>query len=91
MRIAALIIGVLDAVLWAVITVSLFVSLSDPATKGLDSLAGWLVTGLFLVTGLPALLLAWRNTKPGLALALAIGFPAVFVILFAAAVIAFAA
>lgn len=90
MRIAALIIGVLDAVLWAVIAVSLFVSLSDPATKGLDSLAGWLVTGLFLVTGLPALLLAWRNTKPGLALALAIAFPAVFVILFAAAVIAFA-
>jgi uncharacterized membrane protein required for colicin V production len=91
MRIAALIIGVLDAVLWAVIAVSLFVSLSDPATKGLDSLAGWLVTALFLVTGLPALLLAWRNTKPGLALALAIAFPAVFVILFAAVVIAFAA
>ncbi|MBK1868528.1 hypothetical protein [Taklimakanibacter albus] len=90
MRIAALIIGVLDAVLWAVIAVSLFVSLSDPATKGLDSLAGWLVTALFLVTGLPALLLAWRNTKPGLALALAIAFPAVFVVLFAAAVIAFA-
>jgi len=90
MRIAALIIGLLDAVLWAVIAVSLFVSLSDPATRGLDSLAGWLITALFLVTGLPALLLAWRNTRPGLALALAIAFPAVFVILFAAAVIAFA-
>lgn len=32
----------------------------------------------------------WRNAKPGLALALAIAFPAAFVILFAAAVIAFA-
>ena len=91
MRIAALIIGLLDAALWAVIAGSMFMSLSDPATRGLDTLAGWLVTGLFLVTGLPALLLAWRNAKPGLALALAIAFPAAFVILFAAAVIVFAA
>lgn len=90
MRIAALIIGLLDAALWAVIAASMFLSLSDPATRGLDALAGWLVTGLFLVTGLPALLLAWRNTKPGLALALAIVFPAAFALLFVGAIVAFA-
>jgi hypothetical protein len=90
MRVAALIIGLLDAVLWAVIAVGMFLSLSDPATLGLDTLAGWLVTGLFLITGAPALLLVWRNTKPGLALALAIAFPAAFAILFVGAMVAFA-
>jgi hypothetical protein len=52
--------------------------------------AGLVVTGLFVLTGLPALLLAWRGMKPRLALALALGFPAAFAILFIGVVIAFA-
>jgi len=90
MRIATLIIGALGAVIWLVVVGATFLSQSDPATKGLDLVAGLLVTALFLVTGLPALLLAWRAAKPRLALALAIAFPATFVILFIGAMIAFA-
>lgn len=89
MRIATLIIAALDAVLWAVIAAAMFLSTSDPATRGLDMMAGGLVTVLFLLTGLPALLLAWRNSRLRLALALAIVFPAAFAILFIAAMIAF--
>lgn len=55
--------------------------------KGSDSMAGILVTAHFLFIGLPALLLAWRE-KPRQALTLA--FPAALVILFVAAMIAFA-
>lgn len=58
MRAAAGIIGLLDALLCVVLAGGLFFSSSDAATRGLDSLAGYLVTVLFLVTGLPALLLA---------------------------------
>lgn len=90
MRIATLVIGGLDAALWLAVALALLLSGSDPATEGLDELAGLLVTGLFLLTGLPALVLGWRGAKPRLALALAIAFPAVFAVLFAGAVIAFA-
>lgn len=90
MRAAAGIIGLLDGLLCVVIAGGLFFTSSDTATKGLDSLAGYLVTALFLITGLPALLLVWRDTRPGLALTFAIAFPAAFVILFVGAVIAFA-
>jgi len=90
MRMATVIIGVLDAVVWLVVAAGMFFSTSDPATRGLDSMAGILVTALFLLTGLPALLLAWRGARPGLALALAVAFPATFVILFVAAMVTFA-
>jgi hypothetical protein len=66
-----------------------FFSQSDLATKGLDMVAGMLVTAVFLLTGLPALLLAWRGAKLRLAIALALAFPAVFVLLFVGVVIAF--
>lgn len=90
MRIATLIIAVLDTALWLVVALAMFFSPSDPATKGLDTIAGMLVTALFLLTGLPALLLAWRAKRLRLALALALAFPAAFVILFVGAMIAFA-
>ncbi len=90
MRIATVIVGVLDTLLWLVVAISMFFSLSDPATKGLDVMACILVSALFLLTGLPALLLAWRDTMPRLAFALAIAFPAAFVLLFVAAIVAFA-
>jgi hypothetical protein len=89
-RIAAMIIGGLDAAAWLLVCAGTFFSQSDPATKGLDNFAGLIVTGLFLVTVAPALLLAWRNRVPRLALALAIGFPAAFAALFIVAVVVFA-
>lgn len=89
-RIATLIIGAVDTVIWLAVAGGTLLSQSDHATKGLDMSAGMLVTALFLVTGLPALLLAWREAKPRLALALAIAFPATFVVLFIGVVIAFA-
>ena len=67
-----------------------FLSQSDPATKALDNFAGYAVTIVFLLTGAPALVLAWRNRAPRLALSLSLGFPTGFVLLFAVAVAAFA-
>lgn len=90
MRIVTLIIGLLDAAIWLAVAAATFLSLSDPATKGLDVTAGILVTALFVLTGLPALLLAWRAAKPRLALGFALAFPATFVVLFVGAMIAFA-
>ncbi|MBI2714648.1 MAG: hypothetical protein HYX37_09350 [Rhizobiales bacterium] len=87
---AAFIIGGLDAAGWLLIYAGTFFSQSDPATKGLDNFAGLAVTVVFLLTGVPALALAWRNRAPRLALALSLGFPTGFVLLFAVAVAAFA-
>lgn len=90
MRVATVIIALMDTLIWLAVAAGMFLSQSDPATKGLDMMAGVLVTALYLLTGLPALVLAWRAAKPRLALALAIAFPAAFAILFVGAIIAFA-
>lgn len=90
MKIATLIIAALDTIAWLAVAAATFLSQSDAATKGLDVTAGALVTALFALTGLPALLLAWRDAKPRLALALALAFPAAFAVLFIGVVIAFA-
>ena len=90
LRVATLIIGALDAAAWLLICAGTFWSQSDPATKGLDNGAGAVVTALFLLTGAPALWLAWRKRAPRLALALSLGFPAAFAGLFIVAVVAFA-
>lgn len=89
-RAAALMLGALDAAGWLLICAGTFFSQSDQATKGLDHVAGLVVTALFLLTGVPALALAGRNRAPRLALALSLGFPAGFVLLFAVAVVVFA-
>ena len=68
----------------------MFLSGSDPATKGLDRTAGLVVTILWLLTGLPAFVLVLRRRAPKAALLLALAFPAAFVVMFAAAVVAFA-
>lgn len=90
LRIATLIIGAFDMVAWVLLTMGTFLSQSDPATKDLDTLAGIVVTALFLLTGAPALVLAWRAIMLPLGLALAIAFPAAFAILFIGTVIALA-
>ena len=89
-RTAALIVGGLDAAGWLLVCAVTLFSQSDPASKGLDNFAGLAVTVVFLLTGVPALALAWRNRAPRLALALALAFPTGFVPLFAVAVAVFA-
>ena len=83
-RIVTLVVSAVDAIVWAAIAAAVLVSRSDPATKGLDEAAGWVVTALFLVTGMPALVLAWRQRAPVTALILALAFPAFFAALFIA-------
>ena len=73
----------------AVVAVAAYNSGSDPATIGFDYAAGVIVTGLFVVTGLPALIIASLRRAPRTALALALAFPAVFVLLFVVTVIVF--
>ena len=89
MRAVTIVIGLLDALGCAVVAVASYNSGSDPATIGCDYAAGVIVTGLFAVTGLPALIIAFLRRAPRTALALALAFPAVFVLLFVATVIVF--
>jgi hypothetical protein len=79
LRTITLIIATLDTAVFALIAAATFLSGSDAATKGLDIVAGLAVTALFVVTGLPALILAWRGRWPRLALGLSLIFPGVFV------------
>jgi predicted benzoate:H+ symporter BenE len=83
-RNVTLVVGAVDAIVCAAIAVAALTSRSDPATKGLDEAAGWAVTALFLVTGMPALVLAWRRRAPVTAFILAFAFLAVFAALFIA-------
>jgi hypothetical protein len=87
-RTATLVVAVIDAIAWAVIALAAFMLRSDAATKGLDAAAGWAVTALFLVTGAPALVLAWQQRAPVTALLLALAFPALFAALFIAVLVA---
>ena len=84
-RLTAIIIAVLDAIGWSLAAFNLLLTDGDPATQGLDKLGGYSITVLFVLTGLPALVLAVTNRAPRAALALALIFPAVFLVLLAAA------
>jgi hypothetical protein len=88
-RLTAIAIAALDAAACAGVAVAMFNSESDHATIGFDHAAGVIVTGLFLVTGLPALVLASTRRAPNTALAFALAFPALFVALFVAAAVYF--
>ena len=89
-RTVTMVISLADAAAWIVVALATFASGSDPATRGLDEAAGWIVTALFLATGAPALVLALLNRALTTALILALAFPAAFAAAFVAAVIAFA-
>ena len=89
-RTATIVIGLIDAAVWALVAVAAFFSGSDAATKGLDQGAGLVVTALFIITGAPALGLVWAGRAPMAALLLALAFPIAFAAAFVAAVIAFA-
>src|SRR5271168_3672646 len=88
-RLTAIGIAALDAAACAGVAVAMFNSGSDHATIGFDNAAGLIVIGLFLITGLPALVLASARRAPKTALALALAFPAFFVALFVAAAVYF--
>lgn len=88
-RPAAIVVGALDCVASAVIVLALLESGSDQATRGFDVAGVWVVLLLLLVTGIPALLLAWMKRAPRIALILALAFPVAFVLVSLATVIAF--
>ena len=77
MRIATIVLCVLDAVLWVFLAYLLFGSGAEAEALGLN-VYGWIVTGLFLLTAPPALVLAIKGRGPRTALALALVFPAAF-------------
>jgi hypothetical protein len=88
-RAITIIVALLDAAGCAVVAVASYNSGSDPATIGFDYAAGVIVGALFLLTGLPALVLTYCKRAPRTALILALAFPALFVVLFLAAVVIF--
>ena len=90
LRRATIVLGVVDAVAWALVALAAFMSASDAATKGLDQAAGLIVTALFAVTGVPALALAFLRRAPTTALILALAFPTVLATAFLATMMAFA-
>jgi hypothetical protein len=75
MRIATIILCLLDALGWAVIARYTLFGPSDPATMGLDVAFGWIVTALLLVTAGPAFALATARRAPKTSLVLALAFP----------------
>ncbi len=89
-RTAAIIIGILDCLAAAALATAYLNSGSDPATKGFDIAAGWVTIILLALTAVPALVFSVMRRAPRTALAFALGFPVSFVLLFIAAMIAFA-
>lgn len=80
-RLTAIIIAVLDAVGWGLAAFNLLITDGDPATRGLDQLGGVAISILFVLTGLPALVLAMTNRAQRVSLALALAFPAILLLL----------
>jgi hypothetical protein len=80
----------MNAAGWIFLAFAIFKSGSDQATRGLDEAAGYIITGLFLVTCIPALALAVFGRAPKTAFILALAFPMGFVALFVVAIVAFA-
>jgi hypothetical protein len=78
LRYAALIVGGLDTVAWLVLAYLMFLSGSDPATKGLDTAFGWAVSILFAATALPGLILASLGRAVRTALLLVLAYPIAF-------------
>jgi hypothetical protein len=88
-RAVTIAVALLDAAASAVVAGASYNSGSDPATIGFDYAAGVIVGALFLLTGLPALVLTYLKRAPRTALILALAFPALFAVLFLATVVLF--
>jgi hypothetical protein len=78
---AAGIISVFDAVASLLLFGAYYWLGGDPATAGFDAAAAVAATILFALTGAPALLLVARRRAPRTAVALALAFPVVLVVL----------
>ncbi|HXF90082.1 MAG TPA: hypothetical protein VNK48_17175 [Xanthobacteraceae bacterium] len=89
MRIATLVLCILDALGWAIIARHTLFGPSDPATMGLDSAFGWIVTALLLLTAGPAFALAMARRAPKTSFVLALAFPFGVAALVVAAVLYF--
>ena len=89
-RVVTVIVCILDMIGWLLGANAYFVSQSDQATAGFDDAAGVIITILFAITVVPAFALVLTGKLPRTALTLALAFPAIFAILFVAAIIAFA-
>ena len=87
-RKAAILIGCLDC-LAAAWLAGIYFKGSDPATGGFDIAAAWITVLLVVLTAVPALGLSVAGRAPRTALGFALGFPAGFILLFAATAIAF--
>lgn len=85
LRLTAIVIAALDAIGWGLAAFNLLIGEGDPGTRGLDRFAGHSITILFLLSGLPALMLAGMNRAPRLALGFALAFPLTFLVLLGAA------
>ena len=79
LRLATIIIALLDTAIFLFAISITFFSGFDPATKGLDNAAGWGMLAFYALTGGAALVLLWRGRAPRAALALALAFPALIV------------
>ena len=90
LRTATITVCLFDAAAWILVALATFMSGSDPATRGLDQAAGFVVTALFLVTAAPAFALILLGRAPVTALLLALAFPAIVAVAFVATIIAFA-
>ncbi len=80
----------LGAIVTAIVAVSTLGRIAEPATRSFDVIAAYAVLALFALTTAPAAWLIWRRRSPRLALMLSLGFPVALVLLFIAAIIAFA-
>jgi uncharacterized membrane protein YdfJ with MMPL/SSD domain len=75
LRRAAIVICIADTAVACLLAGALIFSASDPATSGLDLVAGIAILGLLALTVLPATILLWRRKSEKLALAFALGLP----------------
>ena len=90
LRRAAIILCVIDTVVVCLLAGALIFNTSDPATSGLDMVAGLAILGLLALTVLPAAILLWRRKSERLAFAFSLGLPVLVVILVIAVAIAIA-
>lgn len=89
-RTLALIVGALDCVAFFGMLLMALLSPGDQATKALGIGLGWVILLLFALTAAPAIALAWFERVPRTALALALAFPLLFMLLYGGLTIAFA-
>lgn len=81
LRRAAIVICIFDAAVACLLAGALIFNASDPATSGMDMLAGLAVLGLLALTVLPAAILLWRRKSEKLAFAFSLGLPVLLVAL----------